>query len=521
MNPQPLKITPHFNATSETFTRTWAGIVNIDQFKWLSWSKVHDALEMARDELGTHTVRAVGMYGYASRVFDQNPEGFSNPDKEQMRTNFSMLQTYFDGCIERGVTPMFTTCFTPEVMASGGAMTFDHSCNMTHPMDLDTWKQFVAHAVREMAHRYGKPRMREWLFEVWNEPNLEDSFWCGGQELWFELWRHTYEAIKSVDADFRVGGPSTARGEWIRELLDYGKDQDCVPDYIISHCYNNDADGEGAALSPFHGQQLDRTSKSPNFLKGVIRGVHQICEDFGFTGEIHWNEWGRSWFPCDHERETANEAAFIFKTMAEVSHLADSFAYWCLSDIYNQKGYGRETFHGNYGMLNQQNIRKPSYLAHQLLCRFKEYRYEVTVENGSDLINAISAGDESTRQVAVYGFRAPEGGALASRRVEVCLESDAPFHRPKLFRLTDKENNVVQRWKDAGAEPYMTSADGRRWEASSVLQEAPLAELQITSHNGRRVVSFELNGCGVAFLEWHTEPFEQPLIHTEPFEMWR
>jgi hypothetical protein len=32
-----------------------------------------------------------------------------------------------------------------------------------------------------------------------------------------------------------------------------------------------------------------------------------------------WNEWGRSWWPCFHNRETANAAAFVAKTMAEVS----------------------------------------------------------------------------------------------------------------------------------------------------------------------------------------------------------
>ena len=30
----------------------------------------------------------------------------------------------------------------------------------------------------------------------------------------------------------------------------------------------------------------------------------------GYSGEVHWNEWGRSWWPCYAERETAGEAAW-------------------------------------------------------------------------------------------------------------------------------------------------------------------------------------------------------------------
>lgn len=45
-------------------------------------------------------------------------------------------------------------------------------------------------------------------------------------------------------------------------------------------------------------------------------------------------QWEASPVPFRHTWEgTANEAAFIVKTMSEVSQEADSFSYWCLSDI--------------------------------------------------------------------------------------------------------------------------------------------------------------------------------------------
>ncbi len=507
-----LTIAPDFAGRPAPLKPTWAGIVNIDQFKWLSWSKVHEALEMARDEIGAHTVRAVGMYGASNRSYDRDPQGFMDESKRGARSNFSMLNTYFDGCIERGVTPMFTTCFTPELKAESlEKRPFDGTAGSAHvPSDLGWWEAFVEQSVREMAQRYGRRRMRDWLFEVWNEANLEGGFWVGGQELWMEVWKRTFRAIKRVDANFRVGGPSTARGEWVGDLLEFGAGNDCVPDYIITHCYNNDSDSD-QALSPFDGPQTDKISKSPNFAAGVIRGVRKICDERGFKGEIHWNEWGRSWFPCDPERESENEAAFIVKTMSECHAMADSFAYWNLSDIYNQVGYGRETFHGNYGMLNQQNIRKPNYLAHQLLCRLKENRFSASVEGGSELINALVAGNEETRQVMVYAFEAAEGERHSARRVRVKCGAGEGFYRPKLFRVTETENNTPVRWREAGAEPYLSPEDARRWKDSSALREAPLRALMVEERDGVREISFDLEGRGVALLEWHLEPFCEPL----------
>ena len=62
--------------------------------------------------------------------------------------------------------------------------------------------------------------MRTWLFEVWNEPNLQ-AFWTGRQEGYFKLYGYTAAAIKSVDASLQVGGPATANNQWIPDFLDY------------------------------------------------------------------------------------------------------------------------------------------------------------------------------------------------------------------------------------------------------------------------------------------------------------
>lgn len=495
-----LRIIPDFNQAASLLRHSWAGIVNIDQYKWLGREDVHDALTMAHNEIGARHVRAAGMFGFDSRVFDLDPGSFLTPESRIPRFNFQIINYYFDSCVDRGVRPMITTCFTPERMATGPQLTFDDSCNITPPKDLGEWRNLIQEMLSQMIARYGREFMRECYFEVWNEPNLENTFWVGGRDRWFELWKTTYCAIKDIDAHLRIGGPSSARGEWIHELIEYGRKNSCIPDYLISHCYNNDS--ADAPLSPFAGPARDKINKSPGFLSGVVRGVRQMAEEAGFNGEIHWNEWGSSWYPCDFERESENEAAFIVKTMAEVSQEADYFAYWNLSDIYNQVGYGRDTFHGNYGMLNLQNIRKPSYHAHQLLCRLGTKRRRLKVEGGSDCLNAMFTHGDYTSQLLVYNYQAPEQPSPKPVDIEIILPDGFPVENAHLYHVNKHSNNAIHDWNQLGSKRYLSPPEAKQRRKDSELRGSPATELSISSKNGSRTLGFRLPGRGVTQLEW-------------------
>ena len=51
--------------------------------------------------------------------------------------------------------------------------------------------------------------MRNLYFEVWNEADLH-AFWNGTKSQYFELYKVSAEAVKSVDPTLRVGGPATS-----------------------------------------------------------------------------------------------------------------------------------------------------------------------------------------------------------------------------------------------------------------------------------------------------------------------
>lgn len=492
---------PDYQAESMPFRHTWSGLANILQFHFLHRKDILDQLARARDEIGVRHVRAVGMFDDSMHVFAPTPKScFKNKDPEPVE-NWSQIDIAIRHLLEIGVKPIFTTCFTPSRMASGEKFIFTRPSNVTPPKDFNQWHRFVRNAVRHTVDQFGLEEVRDWYFEAWNEPNLY-SFWSTDQAEWFEFWKRTYGAIKEVDAELRVGGPSSARGEWLGELLQFGDANDCSPDYLITHVYNNDS--ESKPLSPFEGSNADKGSKSPHFASGVVRGVGNMLRDVGFKGEIHWNEWGASWFPYAPARETENEAAFIAKTMAEVSQEADYFAYWNLTDIYDHAGFGVEAFHGYYGLLNRDGLRKPSYCAHQLLSRLGDRVLPVSVQGGDRLLNGLVTRHDQGYRLLVYAYQDPHEESALPEGEAVHVEVPLPEKSsgdPKVYLIDKTHNNILHSWRAMGSPAYPNAAQVAELQEANQLKDSPDC-LEITGKDGGASLHLRFQAPGMVVIEF-------------------
>ncbi len=448
---------------------------------------------MARDELGVRHVRACAMYSPELAVWDYDLADWRKPsDEKTKRANWQMVDLSIEALLDLGLKPIYTTCFTPVGMTDDPTVCWPDKNPTGLPRDLAQWQEFVSGGIRHHIARYGIDEVRSWYFECWNEPNLQGCFFGGTKEEFFTLWSTTWHAVKLVDPGLRFGGPSTARGEWIPEFLDFTVREGTPPDYLITHVYNNDSEGE--PLSPFDGPASHKVKDSPHFASGVVRGLRRELDRRGFTGEVHWNEWGRSWFPYDPLKETALEAAFIVKTMAEVSQDADAFAFWCLSDIYNQAGFQSAEFQGNYGMLSLHGLRKPAWFAHMLLERLGTKC--VQVEGGDDLTRVLATTGEGGGKVLISAYPGEPGAEPVRETVRVVLPPGAG--RPRLTRLGAQENNIIAFWKTLGAPASPTPAQLRELRDANTLVAAADADLRLEAG----VAIFEMERPGVAFLEF-------------------
>ena len=492
-----VQVQPDWDRPRTPFRHTWEGIINVDQFRWMVRRDMQEQLEMAQRELRATHVRAVGMFDDEMRVFCEGPAAFMGYEPKQPRTNWQTVDYVIDSMLDRGLQPVFTTSFIPSAMASGPLTVFSTKAHTSPPKDLKQWEEFVRDAVQHAVDRYSLATVRQWPFEVWNEPNLRGWFWGGDLADFHRLWKATYRAIKSVDASLRVGGPSTGRAEWLEELLEFGAQHDCPPDYLITHIYNNDSAADHP-LAPFDPTATQRGSKSPTFAMDIMRNVRALLNRRGFTGELHWNEWGRSFHAVDHHRENPSEAAFVARLLGDVSQEADVFSYWCLSDIYDQVGYGREAFFGGYGLLSLQGLRKPTYHAFELLAKLGTERVSVSGTQLDSTCNAIVTANGDRAHVLVYASEHDDDAARQS--VNVAINVPAGARALQLYRIDSNENNVLARWRELGAPAYLSRAQTKELAAENALKPSSTRVASENTPSGT-VLRFTMESPGVALLE--------------------
>jgi len=495
-----LMFKPGWNDTGSNLLHSWEGLGNVDQARWFVRRDMQDQLAQAQKDLNLRHVRAVGMFDNELRVMGLDLNTWNQKDRT-VGYNWQLIDYIFDSLLNMGINPMITTSFMPGALASGEQYCFTTKANVTPPKDYKAWSELVSKTVKHFMDRYGESTVKSWYFEVWNEPNL-DAFWKGAdKQEFFKLYSTTFEAIKSVHPDLRIGGPSAARAEWIDEFIDYGRKAGCPADYIITHVYNNDS--PFAALSPFDGPQTDKINESPNFLPGIVKGTRKLLNDMNFMGELHFNEWGRSWFAVDAIRESQNEAAFIVKSMADCSQYADYFAYWCLSDIYDQLGYGAETFHGNYGLMNLQGLKKPSYKAFQLLGKLGEIRVSENSSSDNDLQNAIATKSKSGYQFLFYSFEKefqPEITPPKKLSVSLLLPENANPDKIKIYQIGNTENNILSEWKKMNKPAYLKKEELTELKKHNDL-ELFNGKPSINKTKEGLILSFETESPGVALVD--------------------
>jgi len=93
------------------------------------------------------------------------------------------------------------------------------------PRDEQKWAELVFRFVDHLRSRYGDAEVKNWLWEVWNEPDI--GYWKGTREEYFELYDITVEAVLRALPEARVGGPETTgpsnanAAEFLRAFLDH------------------------------------------------------------------------------------------------------------------------------------------------------------------------------------------------------------------------------------------------------------------------------------------------------------
>ena len=95
----------------------------------------------------------------------------------------------------------------------------------------------------------------------------------------------------------------------------------------------------------------------------VLKNRNEIAASSMPKLELHYTEWSSSYTPHD----SYHQAAYILKKLKQSSGAVQSMSYWVFTDIFEEPGPRFEAFHGGFGLMNTQGIKKPAYFAYQFL----------------------------------------------------------------------------------------------------------------------------------------------------------
>jgi xylan 1,4-beta-xylosidase len=310
------------------------------------------------------------------------------------RYNFQYIDTLYDYLLGIGMKPFVELGFMPGALASGEKTIFWWRGNVTPPASYDRWEQLIRKLVEHWTQRYGEVEVGTWYFEVWNEPNL-DGFWAGTREDYFRLYTYAARAIKSVNGEYRVGGPATAGAAWVPEMIAFCTGHDVPLDFVSTHSY-----GVSQGFLDEFGSTGTVLSADEWAVSGDVLNSRKQIADSPLPGlELHYTEWSSSYTPSDPMHDSYHSAAYVLQKLKQVGDAAQSMSYWTFTDIFEESAPRFEAFHGGFGLMNLQGIKKPAYFSYQFLNQLG-----ATELANDDPMSWATADDEGNVQVLLWDF---------------------------------------------------------------------------------------------------------------------
>ncbi|RVT79728.1 glycoside hydrolase [Flavobacterium sufflavum] len=324
-------------------------------------------LTMVKKECDFKYIRMHGLLTDDMAVYREDEKG--NPEY-----NFQYIDALYDFLLSIKMKPFVELGFMPSALASGPETIFWWKGNVTPPKDYNKWEDLIRNLTKHFTERYGAEEVKTWYFEVWNEPNLSPGFWTGTQEEYFKLYEYTTRAIKSVNKAYKVGGPATAGAAWVPETIEFCTKNNVPLDFISTHTY-----GVKQGYLDEFGTSGTILSKDDSSVSGeVINSRKQIVNSAKPNLELHYTEWSTSYTPADPIHDSYHSAAYILQKLKQVGGHANSMSYWVFTDIFEEPGPRFTPFHGGFGLLNTQGIKKSAYFSYYFMNKLGETELQNT-----------------------------------------------------------------------------------------------------------------------------------------------
>jgi xylan 1,4-beta-xylosidase len=166
-------------------------------------------------------------------------------------------------------------------------------------------------------------------------------------------------------------------------------------------------------------------------------------------------------------------ASFIVDNNWRARSLMDSLSFWVVSDIFEESRQGDTPFHGGFGLVNVQGLKKPSYHGYWFLSRLGD---EVVAEGDSYAVTRRRDGTLAILMWIYCHYRddANDSRLLAaakphdiynlfamqpSREFQLNVAGVGQEVRLQITRFDRQHGSVYDAWADMGSPQHILPAD--------------------------------------------------------------
>ncbi|MBD8881805.1 glycosyl hydrolase family 39 [Rhodanobacter sp. 7MK24] len=410
--------------------------------------------------------------------------------------NFSYVDQIYDGLLERGVRPFVELGFMPDEMSSDpkAIQDFWYRPNVAPPKDYALWDGMIRAFAQHLVARYGIDEVSRWYFEVWNEPNI--GFWAGNPKMatYYTLYDHTARALKSVSPRLRVGGPATAQAAEVAGFLKHVHDANVPVDFVSTHVY-----GDDTADNVFH------TSENIPRKDMVCRAVDKVHKEVLASPyprlPFIMSEFNASYANLPNVTDSVYMGPWLANTIRACAGKVSAMSYWSFSDVFEEGGVVRTPFYGGFGLIAEDNIRKPSYNAFAMLHKLGD----VQLQSSSDSALVTRRAD-GTLVLALWNYAPPVGDTADytvgkpkgdTRHFEVDVSSLPATAAATVWRLDETHGNVIATFDRMGRPAFPSREQIRQLREAGQMA----APEQVALHGGK--LAFDIPPQGLVVVEVH------------------
>jgi xylan 1,4-beta-xylosidase len=345
----------------KSLRHTFKKITSVGRAKELLLADVQAMIREWQEDIGFEYIIFHGLFSDEMHVYREDSLGRPN-------YSFVMIDKVFDFLISIGLKPIVQFSFMPLALASNpDRNVYSLPFNVSPPKDNGKWNSLVKAFMEHIADRYGPHRIKSWMYTIWNEPDTAETlFGFPRDEDFYRFYEGTYQTVKCFSANLQVGSPAmliscNENKDWLLGFLGWTKANQCFPDWLNIHYYDNDFTweslGQHKPANPSHG----RLNRDENSFRRTVAQMLMLKKDIEMDIPIYITEWNLTVSHRNLLNDTSFKSCYLAKNLLENYDEVDAFGYWTLTDLIEETQPSADIFHGGLGLYTYNGIKKPHY----------------------------------------------------------------------------------------------------------------------------------------------------------------